>query len=181
MQKNSHVMSEGTINTEITFSEVSFLQEDMKYFPSHPLMDTSCHLAFSPGYLKAFQVWKPIKPWVNSCNIDFDKNHFNEQISLRYSTYLKSAYVSHKLITQSFHCGKCNWHSWHTSICFCLLLAKTKSPNIRSITLGDIPSCNKITFAKYSLGTESSLLSFYKAMQFFPRFYQPIFLIQSRL
>jgi len=69
---------------------VSFLQEDVKYIPSHPLIDIACHLTFNSRELKAFQVWKAMKPWVSLCNIAFDKNHFNENISFRYSIYLKS-------------------------------------------------------------------------------------------
>lgn len=81
------------------FSAVSFLQEDMKHFPSHPLVDTVCHLIFNSREPKTFQVWKLMKPRVSLCNIEFDMNHFNEQISLGYSTYLKSVYVLYKLIT----------------------------------------------------------------------------------
>lgn len=109
------------------FSAAHFLQEDTNQFPCHLLIDTTCHLLFNSGELKAFQVWKLMKPWARLCNTVFDKNHFNEQISLRYATYLKSENVLHKLITHSFCCTKCSQHSWSASVCFYLGLFKIKS------------------------------------------------------
>lgn len=82
---------------------------------------------FNSGELKAFQVWKLIKLWISLRNIVYDENHFNEQISLRYATYLKSENVVHKLITQSFCCTKCSQHSWSASVCFYLGLLKIKA------------------------------------------------------